>query len=70
MGFLAEQSADREMAKNDPAKFDRLLRRAVLAGCTMASFTVQDFSLRRLMRLETKELVERQNALLRMIAVD
>ncbi len=70
MGFLAEQGADREMAKQDSAKFDRLLRRAVLAGCTMASFTVQDFSLHRLMRLEAKELVERQDALLRMIAVD
>ncbi|MBS1962968.1 MAG: sugar kinase [Bdellovibrionales bacterium] len=69
MGFLAEQNADREMAKNDPAGFDKILRRAVLAGCTMASFTVQDFSLHRLMRLEAKELVERQNALLGMIAV-
>lgn len=70
MGFLAEQGADREMAKRDPEKFDRVLRRAVLAGCTMASFTVQDFSLRRLMCLEAKELVERQNALLRMTTVD
>jgi len=70
MGFLAEQGADREMAASDPEKFDRLLRRAVLAGCTMASFTVQDFSLHRLMRLDVKELVDRQNALLRMIAVD
>ncbi len=70
MGFLAEQGADRDMAKNDPATFDRMLRRAVLAGCTMASFTVQDFSLHRLMRLEVKELVDRQNALMRMIQVD
>lgn len=69
MGFLAEQNADREMAKRDPAGFDLILRRAVLAGCTMASFTVQDFSLHRLMRLEAKELVERQHALLQMIAV-
>lgn len=70
MGYLAEQGADREMAAKDPVSFDRYLRRAVLAGCTLASFTVQDFSLHRLMRLEAKELVERQNALLRMIAVD
>jgi sugar/nucleoside kinase (ribokinase family) len=70
MGFLAEQGADREMAAKNPTEFDRILRRAVLAGCTMASFTVQDFSLHRLMRLEAKELVERQNALLKMIAVD
>jgi sugar/nucleoside kinase (ribokinase family) len=70
MGFLAEQGADRAMAAKEPARFDQLLRRAVLAGCTMASFTVQDFSLHRLMRLEAKELVERGDALLRMIAVD
>jgi sugar/nucleoside kinase (ribokinase family) len=69
MGFLAEQNADRAMEKADPENFDRLLRRAVLAGCTMASFTVQDFSLHRLMRLETKELVERQGALMKMIEV-
>jgi len=70
MGYLAENGADRDMAKRDPSSFDRYLRRAVLAGCTMASFTVQDFSLHRLMRLEAKEFVDRQNALMRMIAVD
>lgn len=70
MGYLAEQGADRAMAEKDPNSYDRYLRRAVLAGCTMASFTVEDFSLHRLMRLEAKEIVERQNALMRMIAVD
>ncbi len=70
MGFLAEHGADREMSKTDPTKFDGLLRRAVLAGCTMASFTVQDFSLHRLMRLELNELIDRQHALMRMISVD
>jgi sugar/nucleoside kinase (ribokinase family) len=69
VGFLAEQNADRAMANHDPEAWERLLRRAVLAGCTMASFTVQDFSLHRLMRLETRELVERQNALMQMISV-
>ncbi len=69
VGFLAEQGASREMATQDPAGWDRLLRRAVLAGCTMASFTVQDFSLHRLMRLEAKELVDRQNALMQMISI-
>jgi sugar/nucleoside kinase (ribokinase family) len=70
MGYLAEQGADREMSRNDPVAYDRILRRAVLAGCTMASFTVQDFSLHRLMRLEVGELVERQHALLQMISLD
>lgn len=69
IGFLAEQNASRDLALNDPAAWDRILRRAVLAGCTMASFTVQDFSLHRLMRLEAKELVQRQTSLMEMISI-
>jgi hypothetical protein len=41
----------------------------VLAGCVMASFTVEDFSLHRLKRLEKNELVNRQHALLKMISL-
>jgi hypothetical protein len=41
----------------------------VLAGCTLASFTVEDFSLHRLMRLEAHELVERQKQLLKMVTL-
>lgn len=69
MGFLAEAGAHREMAQNDPVLWDKLLRRAVIAGCVMASFTVEDFSLHRLMRLETEELIGRQHALLNMISL-
>lgn len=69
VGFLAEHGASRDLAKSDPTTWERILRRAVLAGCTMASFTVQDFSLHRLMRLEAKELVERQNSLMKMISI-
>jgi len=69
MGFLAEAGASREMAAQDPARFENLLRRAVLAGCVMASFTVEDFSLHRLMRLTSDELVRRQGELLKMIQV-
>lgn len=69
MGFLAEAGADRELAKTDPKKWDQILRRGVLAGCVMASFTVEDFSLHRLMRLESAELVTRQRALMKMIEV-
>jgi sugar/nucleoside kinase (ribokinase family) len=69
MGYLAEAGADRAMEKTDPARWDTLLRRAVLAGCVMASFTVEDFSFKRLMRLETSELVKRQNSLMEMIRV-
>ena len=51
------------------AEWDRILRRAVLAGCVMASFTVEDFSLHRLMRLQNAELVERQHGLMKMLSV-
>ncbi len=69
MGYLAEAGAHRDLAKTDPKKWDTLLRRAVLAGCVMASFTVEDFSLHRLTRLESDELVARQKALMNMISV-
>ena len=58
MGYLAEAGAERSMAKNDPDRWNALLRRAVLAGCVMASFTVEDFSFKRLMALQNDELVE------------
>jgi sugar/nucleoside kinase (ribokinase family) len=70
MGFLAESGAHRDLATTDPKRWEQLLRRAVVAGCVMASFTVEDFSLHRLLRLELKELVDRQHALLRMIALE
>jgi sugar/nucleoside kinase (ribokinase family) len=69
MGFLAENGASREMAERAPEQFETLLRRGVLAGCVMASFTVEDFSLHRLMRLESDELVGRQSKLMAMIKV-
>jgi sugar/nucleoside kinase (ribokinase family) len=69
MGYLAEAGADRAMAQTNPAQWETLLRRAVLAGCVMASFTVEDFSMKRLMRLEVAELVARQHELLKMIAL-
>jgi sugar/nucleoside kinase (ribokinase family) len=67
MGFLAESGVDRKMIQDDPQKCEPLLRRAVLAGCVMASFTVEDFSLHRLMKLTSDELVKRQNSLMQMI---
>ncbi len=69
MGFLAEAGAHRDMAKTDPARWEDLLKRAVLAGSVMASFTVEDFSIRRLARLETAELVSRQKKLIEMITI-
>jgi sugar/nucleoside kinase (ribokinase family) len=69
MGFLAEAGAHRDLAKSDPEKWETLLRRAVLAGCVMASFTVEDFSIKRLQGLQTTELVDRQKALIKIITV-
>ncbi len=69
MGFLAEAGAHRDMAHQNPDQWETLLRRAMLAGCTMASFTVEDFSLERLKRLNSHELVERGNQLMQMITV-
>ncbi|MGZ3689049.1 MAG: PfkB family carbohydrate kinase [Bdellovibrionota bacterium] len=69
IGYLAEAGAHRDMAKTNPEKWENLLRRAVLAGCVMASFTVEDFSLHRLMRLKNEELVARQSSLMKMLAV-
>ena len=70
IGFLAEMGARRQMITKDPAKWDLLMRRAVLAGTVMASFTVEDFSVHRLIRLANEELVSRQNAFMRMISLD
>ncbi|NBU20646.1 sugar kinase [bacterium] len=70
MGYLAEAGAHRNLAQKDPVRWEQLLRRAVLAGCVMASFTVEDFSFRRLTQLKISDLVERQETLMRMIRVD
>ncbi len=69
MGYLAEAGANRQLLERDPQKWQTLLRRAVLAGCVMASFTVEDFSLGRLKRLSSDELVSRGRAMLQMISV-
>lgn len=69
MGYLAEMHAHRDMAKEDPEKWDNLLRRAVLAGSVMASFTVEDFGFQRLKTLQANELVARQKSLMSMIRI-
>lgn len=70
MGFLAEAQVSRDWAKTQPAQWEQILRRAVLAGCVMASFTVEDFSFRRLMKLEAHELAERKKSLIKMMHVN
>lgn len=70
MGYLASQQASRDLIRSEPEKWDQVLRRAVIAGCTMASFTVQDFSMHRLMRLERNELLAREAELMKMVYID
>mgnify|MGYP001298782978 CR=1 FL=1 len=55
MGYLASKGAGLEKAA---------LRQAVLHGSVMASFTVEDFSFRRLSRLEKPEITQRLDQLL------
>ena len=69
MGFLANAHVTRDLASSRPEEWDHKLRQAVIAGCVMASFTVEDFSFNRLMRLEPKELAARQKALLQMVSL-
>ncbi|MBL7714880.1 MAG: sugar kinase [Bdellovibrionales bacterium] len=69
MGYLADSGIDREVAKSDPKLWETTLRKAVLAGCVMASFTVEDFSIQRLVRLTKSELVDRQKAMTQMLTI-
>ncbi len=55
IGFLASQGSGLERGA---------LRKAVLHGAVMASFTVEDFSFRRLQRLERQEIDSRMGELL------
>ena len=69
IGYLAKVRANRDLAKTDPEQWNAHLRRAVIAGCVMASFTVEDFSVHRLMRLTHKEFDARMEHLLKMMIV-
>ena len=69
MGFLAKEGISKEMQKRAPKKWESLLKQAVVTGCVMASFTVEDFSFHRLMRLKKPELIQRQKLLLKMISL-
>ncbi len=69
MGYLAEAGVTRELVSQNFKKWDTFLRRAVLSGCVMASFAIEDFSLNRLSTLTVPELVERQNKLIQMISI-
>jgi sugar/nucleoside kinase (ribokinase family) len=69
MGYLAKQKVTRLLSKEDPQAWDTELRKAIVYGCVMASFTVEDFSLHRLMHLEEAELHAREKSLIKMITI-
>ncbi len=69
VGYLAENGANREMMKTDPSAWDQLLRRSVVYGTVMASFTIQDFSIGRLKKLSRDELMHRKEKLMKMMSI-
>ena len=69
VGFLAENGVSRTLMKTNPTSWDQLLRRAVVHGTVMASFTIQDFSINRLKTLNKEELIARREKLLKMMSL-
>ena len=69
VGYLAEAGAKRDLMKTDPTAWDQLLRRAVVYGTVMASFTIEDFSIGRLRTLSRDELMHRREKLLKMMSL-
>ena len=66
LGFLAQEGVEREQLNSKNHTIEKTLRRAVIAGCVLASFTVEDFSFRRLMTLGAEELKLRESEFIKM----
>jgi sugar/nucleoside kinase (ribokinase family) len=69
VGYLAESGASRDLMKNDPKAWDQLMRRAIVYGTVMASFTIQDFSIKRLQTLTREEVMHRKEKFMKMTSV-
>ncbi len=69
VGFLAQNGASRTLMNSHPTQWDQLLRRAIIHGTVMASFTIQDFSIGRLRTLTQEELFARREKLLKMMSL-
>ncbi len=70
MGLLATSHVDRNGSKTHPKEWELLLKRAVIAGCVMASFTVEDFSFQRLAQLDPKSFQERRLQMIQMTQIE
>lgn len=69
MGYLAENSASRELMIQQPSRWEQLLRRAVIFGTVTASFTIQDFSMNRLKTVTKEELNLRKEQFLKNLSL-
>lgn len=69
VGYLTANGANRDQMKKDPVGWDQLLRRAIINGTVMASFTIQDFSIGRLKSLTKEDLQIRKEKLMRMMSL-
>ena len=69
VGYLAHHGISRDLERTDHKAWNKALRRAMVAGSVMASFTVEDFSIHRLMHLERQELEAREKAFLNMVNI-
>ncbi len=69
VGYLAENGGSRTMIRDNPSAWDQLLRRAIIYGTVMASFTIQDFSINRLKTLTKEELMHRKEKFMKMISL-
>jgi sugar/nucleoside kinase (ribokinase family) len=65
IGTLAKEKLNRHHLKNS----DSLLKKAVINGCVMASFTVQDFSIKRLKTLHPEEFQKREEQFYKMLQI-
>jgi sugar/nucleoside kinase (ribokinase family) len=65
MGTLAAHGVTSTSGK----AWTHALRQSIVNGCVMASFTIEDFSLNRILKLKTQELKSRQKKFADMIKV-
>ena len=62
IGYLAHEGITRQ----DLEKSDEALRRAIIFGCVMASFTVEDFGFKQLLKIHPEQAEQRYQLFLKM----
>jgi len=69
MGYIAKENLDRNTLTENPELWSKALKHAILNGCVMASFTIEDFSLNRIIKLDKTEFLERKSQFEKMISI-